>query len=293
MPFPLPTDKPIPSGLYVVATPIGNLEDITLRAIRVLAGVDLIAAEDTRHTVRLLSHYEIRTPLISCHEHNEARRTQEIIEKIHSGESVALVSDAGTPSVSDPGYRLVRAAVKGGLDVFPIPGVSAAVTALSAAGLPTDTFLFLGFVPKKKGKRRELLASLTGEPRTLIFYESPRRVGALLEEIQDAMGDRRAVLARELTKLHEEFLRGSLSAVRDAVAARSELKGECTLLVAGASATEPIADVQLAGILADALSRPDVHLSSLAKSLAGKYKIPRKRVYDLALKIQKRIGTRT
>ena len=292
MPLPLPTDKPVSSGLYVVATPIGNLEDITLRALRILKGVDLIAAEDTRHTARLLAHYEIRTPLVSCHEHNEARRTPEIIAKIRSGAAVAMVSDAGTPSVSDPGYRLVRAAAKESLPVFPIPGASAAVTALCAAGLPTDAFVFLGFAPKKRGKRKELLASLAGEPRTLVFYESPRRVGMLLEEIQSAMGDRRAVLARELTKLHEEFLRGRLSKIRTVIASRSEVKGECTLLVAGADGTEPVSEAQLADVLQQALSRPDVHLSSLAKSLAGKYNLPRKRVYNLALKIQEEIGKR-
>jgi len=284
--------KPIPRGLYVVATPIGNLEDITLRAIRILAGVDLIAAEDTRHTVRLLAHYEIRTPLVSCHEHNEAQRSPELIEKIRSGASVALVSDAGTPSVSDPGYRLVRAAVEEGLPVFPIPGVSAAVTALCAAGLPTDAFVFLGFVPKKKGKRKELLAGLANEPRTLVFYESPRRVGILLEEIHAAMGDRQAVLGRELTKLHEEFLRGRLSEIRAVLANRPQVRGECTLLVAGAGGTEPVSECQLADILKEALSRPDAHLSSLAKSLAGQYNLPRKRVYDLALKVQKEIGER-
>ena len=176
MPLPLPTDdrEPVrcPGGLYVVATPIGNLEDITLRAIKTLNEVDLIAAEDTRHTARLLSHYRIRTPLISCHEHNEHQRTPELIDKIRSGASVALVSDAGTPSVSDPGYRLVRAAAEQGLNVFPIPGVSAAITGLCASGLPTDAFVFLGFAPKKKGKRMDLLASLHAEPRTLVFYES-------------------------------------------------------------------------------------------------------------------------
>ena len=284
--------QPIPGGLYVVATPIGNLEDITLRALRILAGVEIIAAEDTRHTARLLAHYEIRTPLISCHEHNEARRTPALIDKMRSGASVALVSDAGTPSVSDPGYRLVLSAVEEGLSVFPIPGASAAVTALCAAGLPTDAFVFLGFVPKKQGKRSELLAGLANEPRTLVFYESPRRVGMLLEEIHAAMGDRQAVLARELTKLHEEFLRGRLSEIRAILASRSEVKGECTLLVAGAAGTEPVSEAELADIIYEALSQPDGHLSSIVKRLARKTNLPRKRVYDLALKVQKEIGKR-
>lgn len=290
MPLHLPTDDQetldCPSGLYVVATPIGNLEDITLRAIKTLAGVDLIAAEDTRHTARLLARYHIRTPLISCHEHNEHQRAPDLIGKIRSGAAVALVSDAGTPSVSDPGFRLVSMAVQQGLDVFPIPGVSAAVTALCASGLPTDAFVFLGFAPKKKGKRRELLESLAAEPRTLVFYESPRRVAAFLEEIRLAMGNRPAVLARELTKLHEEFIRGSISEIMAALANRLSVKGECTLLVDGAAATESISDAQLAAALRQALARPGAHLSSLSKTLSRQYNLPRKRVYEMALSIQ-------
>lgn len=290
MPLPLPTDDPAPvrcpSGLYVVATPIGNLEDITLRAIKTLNGVDLIAAEDTRHTARLLSHYRIRTPMISCHEHNEHQRAAELIDKIRSGAAVALVSDAGTPSISDPGYRLVRAAVDQGLPVFPIPGASAAVTGLCASGLATDAFVFLGFVPKKKGKRMDLLLSLVAEPRTLVFYESPRRIVAFLDEIRSVMGDRSAVLAREMTKLHEEFIRDSLSEIRTSLTNRPEIKGECTLLVDGAAATESISDVDLAEALRDALSRPGAHLSSLSKTFARQYHLPRKRVYEMALAIQ-------
>lgn len=290
MPLDLPTDdreaRQCPGGLYVVATPIGNLEDITLRAIRTLQGVDLIAAEDTRHTARLLAHHRIRTPLISCHEHNEHQRTPELIEKIRRGAAVALVSDAGTPSVSDPGYRLVRAAVEHGLDIFPIPGVSAAIAALSASGLPTDAFVFVGFSPKKKGRRLELLSSLVGEPRTLVFYESPRRVATFLDEVRAVLGDRPAVLAREMTKLHEEFVRGSLSDIRTALADRVELKGECTLLVAGAPSAEPLSDADLADVLRDALDRPDVHISSLAKTLARTYGLPRKTVYEMALAIR-------
>ena len=290
MPLPLPTDKPIPSGLYVVATPIGNLEDITLRAIRILTGVDLIAAEDTRHTARLLTHYRIKTPLISCHEHNERQRSVELIDKIRSGGSVALVSDAGTPSVSDPGYRLVRAAVEEGLDVFPVPGVSAAIAALCASGLPTDAFLFIGFVPKKGGGRKELLESLATESRTLVFYESPRRLAALLEAVESAMGDRQAVLARELTKLHEEFIRGSLSEIRSILEERQQVKGECTLLVAGATAEASVSDAQLEKALRRALARPDARLSSIAKAISQQYNLPRKKVYEMALAIQKESG---
>ncbi len=290
MPLPLPMDdrdaNRCPSGLYVVATPIGNLEDITLRAIKTLEGVDLIAAEDTRHTARLLSRYQIRTPLISCHEHNEYQRTPELIEKIRCGAAVALVCDAGTPSVSDPGYRLVRAAVEHGLAVFPIPGVSAAVTALCAAGLPTDAFVFLGFPPKKKGKRLELLASLAAEPRTMVFYDSPRRVAALLDEVRAEMGDRPAVLAREMTKLHEEFIRGSISEIQIMLAERVEVKGECTLLVAGAAAADSAPEADVAKALREALAQPGAHVSSLSKTLARRFNLPRKAVYEMALRIQ-------
>ncbi len=294
MPLPLPTDDRetirCPSGLYVVATPIGNLDDITLRAVKTLDGVDLIAAEDTRHTTRLLSHYRIRTPLISCHEHNESQRAPQMIDKIRSGAAVALVSDAGTPSVSDPGYRLVRAALQHGLEVFPIPGVSAAITALCVSGLPTDAFVFLGFAPRKKGKRRELLESLVAESRTLIFYESPRRVAAFLEEIHAVMGDRPAVLAREMTKLHEEFIRGSLSEIQAMLADRLEVKGECTLLVDGLRETDSICDADLAEALCHALAQPGARVSSLSKALARQYRLPRKKVYEMALNVQNEAG---
>lgn len=278
--------KPLPGGLYVVATPIGNLDDITLRALKILQAVDLIAAEDTRHTARLLAHHRIRTPLISCHEHNEHHRCAELIRKIQCGSAVALVSDAGTPSVSDPGYRLVRAAVEQGLDIFPIPGASAAISALCASGLPTDAFVFVGFAPKKKGRRMDLLASLADDPRTLIFYESPRRVAMFLEEIRSEMGDRPAVLAREMTKLHEEFIRGSLSDIRTTLVDRVDVKGECTLLVAGAPAADRPSDDDLANALRNALDQPDVHLSSLAKDFARTTGLSRKTVYETALAIR-------
>jgi 16S rRNA (cytidine1402-2'-O)-methyltransferase len=290
MPLPLPTDKPVPGGLYVVATPIGNLEDITLRAIRILTGVDLIAAEDTRHTARLLAHYRIRTPLISCHEHNERERSVDLTARIRSGGSVALVSDAGTPSVSDPGFRLVRAALDEGLDVIPVPGVSAAITALCVSGLPTDAFVFIGFVPKKSGSRRELLESLAADSRTLVFYESPRRVAALLETIGSIMGDRPAVLARELTKLHEEFLRGKLSEIRAILEARKQVKGECTLLVGGATAAAPVSDMQLEAALREAMKRPDARLSGISKAFSRQYNLPRKKVYEMALVIRNESG---
>jgi len=222
-----------PGTLYVVATPIGNRDDITLRALNILREVDLIAAEDTRKTRRFLEMHAIKGSLISYHEHNEDERTPKLIAKLKKGLSIALVSNAGTPTVSDPGYRLITATLAGNLDVIPIPGVSAATAALSAAGLPTDSFVFLGFPAKKKTKRLQQLNDLASEPRTLIFYESPRRILTLLGEIKDVMGDRYAVFAREMTKLHEEFLRGRLSEIVIQLKQRTDIKGECTLLVAG------------------------------------------------------------
>jgi len=209
--------------LYVVATPIGNREDITLRALNILRDVNLIAAEDTRKTGNLLAHYQIKNRLISFHEHNEKKRTPEIIGKLLDGISIALVSNAGTPSISDPGYRLIEAAIANKITVSPIPGVSAATAAMSVSALPTDSFVFIGFLPRKKAKRQQFLNELAVEPRPVIFYESPKRILTLLEEIISCMGDRPAVLAREMTKLHEEFIRGSVSEIlkfKDAKVAR-------------------------------------------------------------------------
>ena len=291
MRLPWPTDE-LPAatcraGLYVVATPIGNLEDITLRALRTLGGVDLIAAEDTRHTRRLLSHFDIRTPLVSCHEHNEAQRADELIARMQDGGSVALVSDAGTPSVSDPGYRLVAAALARGIEVVPVPGVSAAITALSVAGLPTDSFVFVGFAPKKKGQRMAWLETLAAESRTMIFYESPRRVAVLLTELEQVLGPRQVVLARELTKLHEEFLRGSVAELIEALAERSAIKGECTLLVAGASTDSTTDTATLAQVLKSLLADPGARLSAVVRQVAETHRLPRKKVYELALTIQR------
>ena len=219
--------------LYVVTTPIGNMEDITIRALKTLGQVDLVAAEDTRHTGRLLARHDIKNNLISYHEHNEKARTPMLIHRLKAGSSVALVTNAGTPAVSDPGYRLVKAAIANHIRVIPIPGVSALITAISAAGLPTDSFIFAGFPAKKKAKRLKQLLDLADEKRTLIFYENPGRILAFMEELADVMGDRYGVLCREMTKLHEEFLRGILSEIMDVLRERPAVKGECTLLVKG------------------------------------------------------------
>ena len=282
------TPKSAVGTLYVVATPIGNLEDITLRAIKTLRQVDEIAAEDTRHTRQLLAAHEIKARLISFHEHNEVRRTPVLIDRLQNGASIALVSDAGTPGVSDPGYRLVKAAVALNIPVVPIPGASAAIAALCASGLPTDHFTFAGFPVRKKAKRMEQISALAQLPHTLIFYQSPRRVVPFLEELRDRLGDRRAVLAREVTKLHEEFLHGDLSEIAAELKARDEVKGECTLLVTGAANALAL-EADLDAAIAAALAAPEsLSLSHLAKALAKQFKVPRKMVYDKALGMQEK-----
>jgi 16S rRNA (cytidine1402-2'-O)-methyltransferase len=225
--------------LYLVATPIGNLEDITYRAVRTLREVDLIACEDTRHTRHLLDRYEIARPLISYHEHNEASRAEELVGKLLAGTNVALVSDAGMPLVSDPGYRLAAAAISAGISVVPIPGPSAVITALAAAGLPTDAFYFGGFLPAKSGQRARALESLRDQSATLVFYEAPHRILETLSDVEKILGPRPAVVARELTKLHEEFLRGTPTEVRAVLESRPSVKGEITLLIGKPAAPGP------------------------------------------------------
>jgi 16S rRNA (cytidine1402-2'-O)-methyltransferase len=222
--------------LYLVATPIGNLEDITYRAVRTLRDADLIACEDTRHTRKLLDHYGIARPLVSYHEHNEAVRSEDLVAKIQAGASVALVSDAGMPLISDPGYRVVHAAIQAGIPVVPVPGPSALLSALVASGLPTDAFNFMGFLPAKSGQRERLLEEIREETATLIFYEAPHRIVEALADIEKILGERPVVVARELTKLHEEILRGTAGEVRSSLAARSAVKGEITLLIGKALA---------------------------------------------------------
>lgn len=275
-----------PGVLYVVATPIGNRDDITIRALKTLEKVDLIAAEDTRHTGQLLAHHHIKGHLISYHEHNENKRTPELIQKLRTGASIALVSNAGTPSVSDPGYRLVKAAVANHIDVTPVPGVSAAVTALSAAGMPTDAFVFVGFSAKKKAKRLQQLEALAGEPRTIIFFESPKRILAFLGEIKSIMGDRYAVLCREMTKIHEEFIRGPVSEIMSKLNTRPAVKGECTLLLAGCTDDQDTSIEAVRRELKRALAETDDAMSHIAKTMAKKYGLSKSVVYDEALKLK-------
>lgn len=217
--------------LYLVATPIGNLEDMSFRAVRVLKEVDLIACEDTRQTRKLLDHYGIQKPVISYHEHNEAERAEQLSAKLGEGTSIALVSDAGMPLVSDPGYRLVAAALQEQIRVVPIPGPSAIVSALAASGLPTDRFFFGGFLPAKSGRRQKTLQALQDETATLVFFEAPHRILESLADVEQVLGPRPVVVARELTKMHEEFLRGTARDVRSVLADREAVKGEITLLI--------------------------------------------------------------
>jgi 16S rRNA (cytidine1402-2'-O)-methyltransferase len=219
-------------ALYLVATPIGNLEDITLRALRILIEVNVIACEDTRQTQKLLNHYAITTRTTSYHEHNEMTRSAELVKEMQEGASVALVTDAGMPGISDPGYRLITLAIRHHVPVVPVPGASAFLTALVASGLPTDSFRFSGFLPGKRGERRAVLETIKNSPRTQVFYEAPHRIIEALADICEVLGNsRQIVVAREVTKLHEEFLRGHASEVLGNLKARETVKGEITLLI--------------------------------------------------------------
>ena len=218
--------------LYIIATPIGNLEDITMRAVRILGEVDLIAAEDTRKTAILLNHYTIKKPLTSYFEHNEQVKTGWLVSELKAGKNIALVSEAGTPTISDPGFRIVAAALAESITVVPVPGACAAIAALSASGLPVHRFAFEGFLPPKSGKRKNLLKKIASEERTLIFYESPYRIQAAIADMIEVLGERRAVVARELTKLHEEFIYGTLPVIAEKLG-RAVIKGEFTVVVEG------------------------------------------------------------
>ena len=271
--------------LYVVATPIGNLEDITLRALRVLKEVDLIAAEDTRHTQKLLSHYDIPTPLTSYYDQIEARKAPTLIAKLQSGNTIALVSDAGTPGISDPGYRLVKGAIEAGIQIVPIPGASTLTALLSIGGLPTDRFVFEGFLPAKKGQRQKALQRLKEEERTLVLFESPHRLADLLADLEQICGDRQIVIGRELTKLFEEVLRGTVSALRVFLQTRV-VKGEVALLVAGWSAEgKSIAELSLAEVI-QVLVEERLSLKEIAQVLSERRGIPRREVYALGVRLK-------
>ncbi|MCL1473029.1 16S rRNA (cytidine(1402)-2'-O)-methyltransferase [Argonema antarcticum] len=269
--------------LYLVGTPIGNLEDMTFRAVRILQTVDIIAAEDTRHTGKLLQHFQISTPQLSYHEHNSSQRIPELVDKLSQGKTLALVSDAGMPLISDPGSELVRACIEAGIPVVPVPGASAAITALSAAGLPTNRFVFEGFIPSKGSERKDLLEALQTESRTLILYESPHRLRQTLQDLADFLGcDRQIVLARELTKLYEEFWRGT---IEEAILRYSqrEPQGEFTIVLAGAQLEKPHLSEETLKVELQQLMGQGISRSQASRQLAKATSLPRRQLYQLAL----------
>jgi 16S rRNA (cytidine1402-2'-O)-methyltransferase len=270
--------------LYIVATPIGNLEDITLRAIRILKEVDLIAAEDTRHTQILLSHYAIGTPLTSYHEHNERAKAQPLVERLRRGENIALLSDAGTPAISDPGYRLVVEAIRAGVRIIPPPGPSALAAVLSASGLPTDRFVFEGFLPAKKQERKAKREALRSETRTVVLYEAPHRIKESLVDMQQILGEREIVLGREVSKRHEEFLRGML---RDVIAQLTdrEIKGEITLVVHGATDESKFSDEELKEEI-ERLTAQGIGVKQISEIIGERYRLSKREVYQRALQLR-------
>lgn len=270
--------------LYIVATPIGNLEDITLRAMRILKEVDLIAAEDTRHTQILLSRYAIGTPLTSYHEHNERAKAQPLVERLRRGENIALLSDAGTPAISDPGYRLIVEAIRAGVRIIPLPGPSALAAVLSASGLPTDRFVFEGFLPAKKQERKAKLEALRSETRTVVLYEAPHRIKESLIDMQQILGEREIVLGREVSKRHEEFLRGML---RDVIAQLTdrEIKGEITLVVHGATDESKVSDEELKEEI-ERLTAQGIGVKQISEMIGERYRLSKREVYQRALQLR-------
>lgn len=272
--------EPLRPALYIVSTPIGNLADMSLRALSVLAGADLVFCEDTRHTQKLLSHFGIRAELQAYHDHNAARERPRILARLKAGFSVALVADAGTPLISDPGYKLVREALDQGLAVTSVPGPTAAIAALTSAGLPTDQFCFEGFLPPKQGARRKRLQALADTPATLVFYEAPSRVEAALRDMADILGAREGAVVKELTKLHETLVRGPLATLAERVRDQTVAKGEFVVL-AGPRAAAEVTDQAIDAALADAMDGQS--LRDAARDVAGALGVPRGRVYALAL----------
>jgi 16S rRNA (cytidine1402-2'-O)-methyltransferase len=265
--------------LYIVATPIGNLEDITYRAVRILREADLIACEDTRQTRKLLDHYGIQTPVISYHEHNEAARAQELAAKLEEGNTIAQVSDAGMPGISDPGYRLIQLAIARGLTVVPVPGASALIAAVAASGLPTDAFEFHGFLPAKSGQRRTALEALRSIKHTIVLYEAPHRIRETLEDVAAVLGpERPVVIARELTKLHEEFIRGTVTHVSAHLEGR-ELKGEITLLIGPGESARAPETKDLAGRLQEIMRAERLDEKAALKILAKERGLGKSEVY--------------
>ncbi len=278
----MPKESTARGTLYLVATPVGNLQDMTLRAIEVLKEVDLIACEDTRHTQKLLTYFNIGTATVSYHEHNERERAAEILAKLKSGGRVAVVSDAGMPGICDPGYRVVTLAVENGVPVVPVAGASAVVLALAASGLPTDAFGFGGFLPAKSGQRREVLEGIARSARTEIFYEAPHRVVEALEDLVEVLGGaRRVVMARELTKLHEEFLRGSAAEVLATLKARGDVKGEITLLIGKAEAGAVVSKMSLRARMEQVMREESLDEKAALKKVAKEFGLGKSEAYRL------------
>ncbi len=296
MPLIFPTDDlpAVEAGtLYVVATPSGNRGDITLRALSVLGQADILAAEDTRTSGRLLATYGIRRNLVAYHEHNERRQAARLLEKLQAGRSVALISDAGTPLVSDPGYRLVKAAIDALIPVVPIPGPSSVLAALCASGLPTDAFAFIGFAARKKSRRQIQLEKIADDDRTLVFFESPQRLLEMLKHLAAVLGNRQVVVARELTKLHEEFIRGPVKQVISELEQRPTIRGEVTLLVAGndrQAGKGPVDESAITQALKEALDQTAGSVSRAAAQVAADLGLNRRQVYRLAVKLKKMPG---
>ena len=272
----------MPGTIYLVGTPIGNLEDITLRALRVLREADLIACEDTRRSRKLLDHFEIRKPLLSYHEHNEEASAKGLAARAQTGDNIAVITDAGMPGISDPGFRLVQEAIHAGITIVPIPGPVALETALVASGLPTDSFRFGGFLPARKSQREKALAEFAAETATLVFYEAPHRIEATLADIARILGDRPVVVAREMTKLHEEFLRGTASDVLAELQARNRARGEITLLIGRAEAVQP-ADKPIHERVAELLEQGAGRMEAI-KQAAKEYAISKSEAYRLVEK---------
>lgn len=269
----------MPGTLYLVATPIGNLDDITLRAIKVLGDVNLIACEDTRHTRKLLTHFGINTRTISYHEHNERERAAELLERLNNGESIAVVSDAGTPGISDPGFRLVQLAIENNVRVVPIPGAAAFVSALVASGIPTDEFFFAGFLPSRATARRAKLRELQALPGTLIFYEAPHRLAASLRDASEILGQRNAVVARELTKVHEEIARGSLGELASRYESGS-VRGEIVLVIERASAeTQTVSEGRSVAKLVESFESSGMDHRAALKAAARELGLSRDEAY--------------
>ena len=279
-----PIANPAEAGcLFLVATPIGNLEDITLRALRVLKEADLVACEDTRQTQKLLTHYGLRKRLVSYHEHNEMTRAPELVIEMEQGAQVALVSDAGMPAISDPGHRLVALCLRHRIPVVPIPGPSALVAALAASGMPTEEFLFVGFLPSRAGERRKALSQFAAQPRTLVLYEAPHRLEETLKDALAIFGARPAVIAREVTKLHEEFLRGQLPELLEQIR-RKPPRGEMTLLIGAGTSQQPAqTELPLAKRVAQIMQEQKVDRKAALKQAARERGLPKREAYKQLL----------